>query len=83
MEPPYTLQRFFNPEVSSMQVVPTLMSKINTVLQLSVIAGSLCIPVFHLGEFSTQLATGLYCVTAFTTVYSGLQYASGRALRKI
>ncbi|RCN44678.1 putative CDP-diacylglycerol--glycerol-3-phosphate 3-phosphatidyltransferase [Ancylostoma caninum] len=83
MEPPYTLQRFFNPEVSSMQVVPTLMSKVNTVLQLSVIAGSLCIPVFHLGEFSTQLATGLYWVTAFTTVYSGLQYASGRALRKI
>lgn len=28
MEAPHTMQRFFNPEVSSMQVIPTLMSKV-------------------------------------------------------
>ncbi|KHJ76813.1 hypothetical protein OESDEN_23567 [Oesophagostomum dentatum] len=83
MEPPYTLKRYFNPEVSSMQVVPTLMSKINTILQLSLVAGSLAIPVFSLGEPSSQIAYGLCWVTAFTTVYSGLQYASGRALKKL
>ncbi|KAK6755159.1 hypothetical protein RB195_013877 [Necator americanus] len=83
MEPPYTVQRYFNPEVSSMQVVPSTMSKINTILQLSVIACSLSIPVFSLGEFSSQTAAGLCWVTAFTTIYSGLQYASGRAFKKI
>ncbi|VDM67363.1 unnamed protein product [Strongylus vulgaris] len=75
MEPPLTLQRYFNPEVSSMQI--------NTVLQLSVIAGSLAIPVFHLGELSSQLAYGLCWITAFTTICSGVQYASGQALRKL
>ncbi|CAJ0591992.1 unnamed protein product [Cylicocyclus nassatus] len=83
LEPPVTLRRYFNPEVSSMQVVPTLIGKLNTVLELSVVAGSLAIPVFGLSEPYTQLAYGLCWVTAFTTIYSGLQYASGQALRKI
>uniref|UniRef100_A0A8R1HNY7 cardiolipin synthase (CMP-forming) n=1 Tax=Caenorhabditis japonica TaxID=281687 RepID=A0A8R1HNY7_CAEJA len=28
MDPPYSLNRFFNPQVNSMQVVPTMMSKV-------------------------------------------------------
>ncbi|KJH44998.1 CDP-alcohol phosphatidyltransferase [Dictyocaulus viviparus] len=83
LEPPYSFKRFFNPEVSSMQVFPSRMSKINTVLQLCLIATSLSIPVFSLGELSTSLCFGLCWITAFTTVYSGLQYLSGKALRKI
>ncbi|VDL69824.1 unnamed protein product [Nippostrongylus brasiliensis] len=83
MEPPYSLKRFFNPEVSSMQVVPTMISKVNTVLQLSLIATCLSIPVFSLGDASASLSCGLCWVTALTTVWSGLQYASGRAFKKI
>ncbi|PIO71530.1 hypothetical protein TELCIR_06569 [Teladorsagia circumcincta] len=83
MEPPYSLNRFFNPEVSSMQVIPTLVSKVNTVLQLGVIATCLSIPVFSLGELSTSFSIGLCWLTAVTTVWSGLQYASGGALKKV
>ncbi|KAJ1372859.1 hypothetical protein KIN20_035145 [Parelaphostrongylus tenuis] len=83
LEPPYTFKRFFNPEVSSMQVVPTRMSKVNTVFQLSVIASSLAISVFNPGEIWTSVSSGLCWATAFTTIYSGLQYMGGEALRKI
>ncbi|XGW04058.1 hypothetical protein V3C99_015308 [Haemonchus contortus] len=82
MEPPYSLKRFFNPEVSSMQVVPTLISKVNTVLQLGVIATSLSIPVFSLSGLAS-FSTGLCWVTAITTTWSGLQYASGKAMKKV
>ncbi|KAK5969646.1 CDP-alcohol phosphatidyltransferase [Trichostrongylus colubriformis] len=83
MDPPYSLKRFFNPEVSSTQIVPTLVSKVNTVLQLCVIATSLSIPAFGLGGPYTTLSAVLCWVTALTTVWSGLQYASGRAFKKV
>ncbi|CAI2349062.1 unnamed protein product [Caenorhabditis sp. 36 PRJEB53466] len=83
MDPPYSLNRFFNPQVSSMQVVPTMMSKINTVLQLSLVALSLASPVFEFSAGAQDAVFGLGCATAFTTVYSGLQYASGKAIKKI
>lgn len=83
LEPPYSFKRFFDPEVSSMQVVPTRMSKVNTFLQLSLIASSLSISVFNLGELFTSVSVGLCWTTAFTTIYSGLQYVSGEALRRI
>ncbi|KAK6038510.1 putative CDP-diacylglycerol--glycerol-3-phosphate 3-phosphatidyltransferase, partial [Cooperia oncophora] len=83
MEPPYSMSRFFSPEVSSMQVVPTVISKVNTVLQLSVVATSLSIPVFNLVEPITSFSNGLCWVTALTTIWSGLQYVSGRALKKV
>ncbi|CAI4227067.1 unnamed protein product [Auanema sp. JU1783] len=83
MEPPYTLNRFFNPEVSSMQVVPTLMSKVNTMLQLSVVGLALASPVFEFGVTSQNFITALSCVTAATTILSGIQYASGKAIKKL
>lgn len=83
MEPPYSLRRFFSPEVSSMQIVPSTVSKVNTVLQLSVIATCLSIPVFGLGDLCTSVSTGLCWITAFTTVWSGLQYATGQAFKKV
>ncbi|CAB3401608.1 unnamed protein product [Caenorhabditis bovis] len=83
MEPPYSLNRFFNPQVSSMQVVPTAMSKINTLFQLSIVELSLASPVFDFSAQVNNVIFGLGCATAFTTIYSGLQYASGRAFKKI
>lgn len=83
MSPPYSLNRFFNPQVSSMQVVPTMMSKINTVLQLSLVALSLASPVFGFVPAANDAIFALGCATAVTTVYSGLQYASGKAIKKL
>ncbi|CAI5443934.1 unnamed protein product [Caenorhabditis angaria] len=83
MEPPYTLNRFFNPQVSSMQVMPTNMSKVNTLFQLSLVALSLASPVFDFSPIANDAIFGLGCLTAFTTIYSGLQYASGKAFKKI
>ncbi|ULT98521.1 hypothetical protein L5515_003002 [Caenorhabditis briggsae] len=83
MSPPYSLNRFFNPQVSSMQVVPTMMSKINTVLQLSLVALALASPVFDFSVAANEAIFALGCATAVTTVYSGLQYASGKAIKKL
>ncbi|CAL2035129.1 unnamed protein product [Caenorhabditis brenneri] len=83
MNPPYSLNRFFNPQVSSMQVVPTMMSKVNTVLQLSLVALSLASPVFDFSQAANDAIFALGCATAVTTVYSGLQYASGKAIKKL
>ncbi|TKR88042.1 hypothetical protein L596_012343 [Steinernema carpocapsae] len=81
MARPITLRRFFDPSVSSIEVTPTLMSKVNTALQLSLVALSLASPVFdfvdHPGMTALCMATGL------TTVYSGLQYIGGHAMKKI
>uniref|UniRef100_A0A1I7UJW9 cardiolipin synthase (CMP-forming) n=1 Tax=Caenorhabditis tropicalis TaxID=1561998 RepID=A0A1I7UJW9_9PELO len=83
MSPPYSLNRFFNPQVSSMQIVPTMISKINTVLQLSLVALSLASPVFEFATAANDAIFALGCATAVTTVYSGLQYASGKAVKKL
>ncbi|PAV81701.1 hypothetical protein WR25_04731 [Diploscapter pachys] len=67
MQPPYSLDRFFNPQVSSMQIVPTLVSKVNTVLQITLVAASLASPIF---EFSADANTGIF--------YLGIQLAQSR-----
>ncbi|GMR59586.1 hypothetical protein PMAYCL1PPCAC_29781, partial [Pristionchus mayeri] len=109
MHPPMTLSRFFDSKVSSMQIVPTLVSKVNTVLQLSVVTLALVVPVIEAGPFMDHFFTGLWYVllyhcnvcinvlrvftsvhlssfsvsTGITTLWSGLQYASGKAIKKI
>uniref|UniRef100_A0A1I7YUJ3 cardiolipin synthase (CMP-forming) n=1 Tax=Steinernema glaseri TaxID=37863 RepID=A0A1I7YUJ3_9BILA len=81
MARPITLRRFFDPTVSTMQVTPTLMSKINTLLQISVVALSLASPVF---DFVDHIGMTMLCATTgITTVYSGLQYIGGHAMKKI
>ncbi|VDK56204.1 unnamed protein product [Anisakis simplex] len=44
--PPITLKRYFDPSVSPVKVAPTMVSKVNTALQLSLVACSLASPVF-------------------------------------
>ncbi|KAH7730822.1 Protein CRLS-1 b [Aphelenchoides avenae] len=78
MEPPITLRRYFDTSVSSIQITPTLMSKLNTVLQLTLVAVSLAAPVFDF--VGHPFLTGLGVVTGTTTVYSGLQYIGGKAV---
>ncbi|MED6256186.1 hypothetical protein ATANTOWER_021562 [Ataeniobius toweri] len=45
--PPVTLSKFFNPCYTTAQLRPTLFSKVNTAIQLFLVAASLAAPVFQ------------------------------------
>ncbi|XP_066466952.1 cardiolipin synthase (CMP-forming) [Tiliqua scincoides] len=70
--PPKTLSRYFNPCYATAQLKPTFISKINTVVQLILVAASLAAPVFNFVD-SVYLQT-LWCITAFTTTASAYSY---------
>uniref|UniRef100_A0A7E4VGZ2 cardiolipin synthase (CMP-forming) n=1 Tax=Panagrellus redivivus TaxID=6233 RepID=A0A7E4VGZ2_PANRE len=81
LDPPVTFKRFFDPSVSAVRVEPTLISKINTALQLSLVTFSLASPVFDF--IGHPALTTLGAITCATTVYSGLQYIGGGAMKRI
>ncbi|XP_038587488.1 cardiolipin synthase (CMP-forming) [Micropterus salmoides] len=70
--PPVTLSKFFNPCYTTAQLKPTLFSKLNTAIQLFLVAASLAAPVFHYTD-SVPLQC-LWYVTAMTTAASGYSY---------
>ncbi|XP_076016577.1 cardiolipin synthase (CMP-forming) [Genypterus blacodes] len=70
--PPVTLSKFFNPCYTTAQLKPTLFSKVNTAIQLLLVAASLAAPVFHYTD--SVLLQGLWYVTAVTTAASGYSY---------
>lgn len=70
--PPVTLSKFFNPCYTTAQLKPTLISKINTAVQLLLVAASLASPIFHYTD--SVLLQSLWYVTALTTVASGYSY---------
>ncbi|KAL2099116.1 hypothetical protein ACEWY4_005596 [Coilia grayii] len=70
--PPVTLSKFFNPCYTTAQLKPTLLSKVNTAIQLFLVAASLASPVFHYTD-SIWLQS-LWYITALTTVASGYTY---------
>uniref|UniRef100_A0A8C5IC11 Cardiolipin synthase (CMP-forming) n=1 Tax=Junco hyemalis TaxID=40217 RepID=A0A8C5IC11_JUNHY len=72
LSPPRTLSRYFNPCYATAQLKPTFISKMNTAVQLILVAASLAAPVFNYVD-SVYLQT-LWCITAFTTVTSGYSY---------
>ncbi|XP_074845440.1 cardiolipin synthase (CMP-forming) isoform X2 [Carettochelys insculpta] len=47
LPPPRTLSRYFNPCYATAQLKPTFISKMNTVVQLILVAASLAAPVFN------------------------------------
>uniref|UniRef100_A0AC34GFD5 Cardiolipin synthase n=1 Tax=Panagrolaimus sp. ES5 TaxID=591445 RepID=A0AC34GFD5_9BILA len=67
LEPPFTFKRFFDPSVSSVRVVPTLTSKINTALQLSLVTFSLASPVFNFVGHPALIVLGFAIL--FTYIY--------------
>uniref|UniRef100_A0AC34QYR8 Cardiolipin synthase n=1 Tax=Panagrolaimus sp. JU765 TaxID=591449 RepID=A0AC34QYR8_9BILA len=81
LEPPFTLKRYFDPSISSVQVFPTLTSKVNTALQLSLVTFSLASPVFD--YVNHPLLSILGIVTFGTTIVSGLQYIGGGAIKPV
>nr|QFF91423.1 cardiolipin synthase 1 isoform 4 [Potamotrygon motoro] len=44
---PRTLSKYFNPCYATAQLKPTFISKVNTAVQLVLVAASLAAPVFH------------------------------------
>ncbi|KAM6138284.1 cardiolipin synthase (CMP-forming) [Phoenicopterus ruber ruber] len=72
LSPPRTLSRYFNPCYATAQLKPTFISKMNTAVQLILVAASLAAPVFDYVD-SIYLQT-LWCITAFTTVTSAYSY---------
>ncbi|XP_061693042.1 cardiolipin synthase (CMP-forming) [Syngnathoides biaculeatus] len=70
--PPVTLSKFFNPCYTTAQLKPTLFSKVNTAIQLVLVAASLAAPVFQYTD--SILLQGLWFITAVTTTASGYSY---------
>ncbi|XP_069000290.1 cardiolipin synthase (CMP-forming) [Embiotoca jacksoni] len=70
--PPVTLSKFFNPCYTTAQLKPTLFSKVNTAIQLCLVAASLAAPVFQYTD--SILLQSLWYITAVTTAASGYSY---------
>lgn len=70
--PPVTLSKFFNPCYTTAQLKPTFFSKVNTAIQLLLVAASLAAPVFQYTD--SGLLQCLWFVTAVTTAASGYSY---------
>uniref|UniRef100_F6UD94 Cardiolipin synthase (CMP-forming) n=1 Tax=Xenopus tropicalis TaxID=8364 RepID=F6UD94_XENTR len=72
LPPPRTVSRYFNPCYVTARLEPTFISKMNTAVQLILVAASLAAPVFNYVD-SIYLQT-LWFVTAFTTAASAYSY---------
>ncbi|KAM8775576.1 cardiolipin synthase (CMP-forming) [Rhynchonycteris naso] len=69
---PRTLSKYFNPCYATARLKPTFISKVNTAVQLVLVAASLAAPVFNYAD-SIYLQI-LWCFTAFTTAASAYSY---------
>ncbi|XP_021776909.2 cardiolipin synthase (CMP-forming) isoform X2 [Papio anubis] len=69
---PRTLAKYFNPCYATARLKPTFISKVNTAVQLILVAASLAAPVFNYAD-SIYLQI-LWCFTAFTTAASAYSY---------
>ncbi|KOC61991.1 putative cardiolipin synthase [Habropoda laboriosa] len=76
LPPPKTLSRYFDPTHATVQLAPTYISKINTVIQLSFVAASLAAPIFHF--INHPVLEGLCYITALTTLTGGLSYLTSK-----
>ncbi|EHB14241.1 Cardiolipin synthetase, partial [Heterocephalus glaber] len=69
---PRTLAKYFNPCYATARLKPTFISKVNTAVQLILVAASLAAPVFNYAD-SVYLHI-LWYFTAFTTAASAYSY---------
>nr|XP_003476449.2 cardiolipin synthase (CMP-forming) [Cavia porcellus] len=69
---PRTLAKYFNPCYATARLKPTFISKVNTAVQLILVAASLAAPVFNYAD-SVYLKM-LWYFTAFTTAASAYSY---------
>ncbi|XP_059475333.1 probable cardiolipin synthase (CMP-forming) [Neocloeon triangulifer] len=81
LPPPRTLSRYFDASLVTAQLQPTLVSKINTVVQLMFVASVLVAPVISYP--SQDALTTFGYITAATTIASALSYIIERNTFKI
>ncbi|KAL0118183.1 hypothetical protein PUN28_009091 [Cardiocondyla obscurior] len=81
LPPPKTLARYFDPTHATVQLAPTLTSKLNTGVQLTLVAGTLAAPVYHFVDH--PILIGLCYITAFTTVAGGISYLLSKDTYKL
>ncbi|XP_076234129.1 cardiolipin synthase isoform X2 [Calliopsis andreniformis] len=81
LPPPKSLARYFDPTHATVQLAPTYISKINTVIQLSFVAGTLAAPIFHF--VNHPVLEGLCYVTAITTLAGGISYLISKNTYKL
>lgn len=73
---PKTLARYFDPTHATVQLAPTIVSKLNTAVQLAFAAGTVAAPVFH---FVNHPVLQVLCyVTAISTFAGGISYLTSR-----
>uniref|UniRef100_A0A8C5MX87 Cardiolipin synthase (CMP-forming) n=1 Tax=Leptobrachium leishanense TaxID=445787 RepID=A0A8C5MX87_9ANUR len=72
LPPPRTAGKYFNPCYATARLEPTFISKMNTAVQLILVAASLAAPVFNFVD--SVYLQALWCITAFTTAASGYSY---------
>lgn len=75
-----TLNRYFDPSHATVQLAPTLTSKLNTAVQLALLGGTLAAPVFHF--VNHPLLEGLCYLTAVTTIAGGISYLTSKRTYK-
>lgn len=81
LPPPKTLARYFDPTHATVQLAPTLMSKLNTGVQLILVAGTLAAPIYHfVGHPFLQC---LCYATAITTIAGGVSYLLSKDTYKL
>ncbi|KAK2581721.1 hypothetical protein KPH14_002205 [Odynerus spinipes] len=73
---PKTLTRYFDPTHATVQLAPTITSKLNTAVQLAFAAGTVAAPVFHFVDHPVLQC--LCYVTAISTVAGGFSYLISR-----
>nr|CAD7202892.1 unnamed protein product [Timema douglasi] len=69
---PRTLSRYFDVTYATAQLAPTTISKVNTAVQLLMVASTLAAPVFNYVDHS--LLHMLWYITAGTTITSAVSY---------
>ncbi|GJQ66155.1 hypothetical protein Trydic_g4217 [Trypoxylus dichotomus] len=72
LPPPRTLSRYFDATHATVQLAPTLVSKVNTVIQLVLVGSTLAAPVFNFVDH--PLLHSLWYITGVTTIAAGLSY---------
>nr|XP_033334065.1 probable cardiolipin synthase (CMP-forming) isoform X2 [Megalopta genalis] len=81
LPPPKTLVRYFDLTHATVQLAPTYISKINTGIQLSFVAGTLAAPIFHF--VNHPVLVGLCYITALTTLAGGISYLLSKNTYKL
>lgn len=75
------MARYFDPTHATVQLAPTLTSKLNTGVQLTLIAGTLAAPVYHFVDH--PILQCLCYVTAITTIAGGVSYLLSKDTYKL